>query len=374
MALGRWQATIVDAAGNVLPAAQVTVRREAAGAPLAVLYADRNGLVPLGNPFAAGGDGFAAFHVVGGAYRIDAVSGSSTRTWRYVPVGLAAEADAVTLDISYLFDDPITDTDPGAGTLKFNHATLASVTQVFFDNLDDVGSDVSAWLNRLDDFGGSSDRGVLLIRALDGSAEFIARVTGSIVNGTGYRKVTVTPLATVGTFAAGARVGVAFSPRGIDGSGDVSGPAGGVVDNEFVFFNGTGGKTIKGSGLLTANDANVRASSASRVLLASHIESASAFVGMVDAATIAFDWDAGIVRLVTLGGNRALGNPSNNQIGTWRTIWVVGNDATPRTLTFSGNLVGSTAPIVVTNTSRILLFIFALDPTFAWVAPPSAPF
>ena len=32
MALGRWQATIVDTAGNVLPGAQVTVRSETTGA------------------------------------------------------------------------------------------------------------------------------------------------------------------------------------------------------------------------------------------------------------------------------------------------------------------------------------------------------
>ena len=77
MALGRWQATIVDEAGNVLPGARVTVRREMVGAPLAVLFADRDGLVPLGNPFPAGPDGFAAFHAAGGAFRIDAVSGGS---------------------------------------------------------------------------------------------------------------------------------------------------------------------------------------------------------------------------------------------------------------------------------------------------------
>lgn len=94
MAFARWQASIVDQEGNVLPSAQITVRREVSGAPLAVLYSDRDGVTPLGNPFPADGDGFAAFHVLGGAHRIDVTSGAFSRTYRYVAIGTKAEQDA----------------------------------------------------------------------------------------------------------------------------------------------------------------------------------------------------------------------------------------------------------------------------------------
>jgi hypothetical protein len=93
MALARWQRTIVDNAGNILPGAQITVRREVPGAPLAVLYSDRDGTTPLGNPFQAAPDGFAFFFTAGGPLRIDVVSGSFSRSLRYVPIGLAAERD-----------------------------------------------------------------------------------------------------------------------------------------------------------------------------------------------------------------------------------------------------------------------------------------
>lgn len=96
MALARWQATIADSLGNIIPQATIEVRREVGGAPLAQVFADRDGLVPLGNPFQADADGFAAFHVPGGAYRITAVSGPFSRTWRYVGIGLAGESDIVT--------------------------------------------------------------------------------------------------------------------------------------------------------------------------------------------------------------------------------------------------------------------------------------
>jgi hypothetical protein len=88
-----WQATIVDDAGNVQSAASVEVRREDAGAPLATIYSDREGTTPIGNPFTVGSDGYAAFHVAGGAYRITATKGEFSRTWRYAAAGTSAEHD-----------------------------------------------------------------------------------------------------------------------------------------------------------------------------------------------------------------------------------------------------------------------------------------
>lgn len=93
MTLARYQFTVVDDAGNVQDGASVTVRAETVGNPLASLFSDRAGVVATGNPVIADGDGFAAFHVAGGAYMITATKGSFTRTWRYVAIGLMAETD-----------------------------------------------------------------------------------------------------------------------------------------------------------------------------------------------------------------------------------------------------------------------------------------
>jgi hypothetical protein len=94
VALARWQATIVDSAGNVQAGASVTVQREVIGSPLANLFEDRDGLVPTGNPITADADGFAFFHVAGGAYRVTASKGGFTREWRYVALGTLAEQDS----------------------------------------------------------------------------------------------------------------------------------------------------------------------------------------------------------------------------------------------------------------------------------------
>ena len=158
MVLARWQRTITDEAGNALPAAQITVRRETVGAPLAALYSDRDGLVSIGNPFNADAEGFAAFHVVGGAYRITATLGSSTRTWRYVAIGLAAEADALSTGFRYFFNTGTTDADPGDGYLKFNNATLASVSTIYMDTSSAAGVDLSTFIGTFDDGGSAANR------------------------------------------------------------------------------------------------------------------------------------------------------------------------------------------------------------------------
>lgn len=86
MALSRYQFTVTDAAGNVQPAAAVTVRLEATGA-FVQLYSDNAGATPIGNPFNADANGFAFFYVPAGIYRIDAVLGGFSATWRDVEIG-----------------------------------------------------------------------------------------------------------------------------------------------------------------------------------------------------------------------------------------------------------------------------------------------
>src|SRR5690554_2215273 len=95
--LAVWQRTIVDEEGNVIPGAEVEVRREEDGS-LATLYADRAGETPLANPLAADMSGFVRFFAQGDAYTITAVGAGSTRTWRFSPVGRLKELDQVVAD------------------------------------------------------------------------------------------------------------------------------------------------------------------------------------------------------------------------------------------------------------------------------------
>lgn len=157
-------------------------------------------------------------------------------------------ANGVTGSTSYTFSTTTTDSDPGSGIIRLNHATPASATAAYIDNNNKGGSDVSAWLDTFDDTGDSTFRGHLYIcdSAAPTTVFRIYKTTGSVTDGTGYRKVSLTHIAGAGSYTNGNEVLVSWLPRGATGVGDVTGAAS-STDNAIVRFDGTGGKTIQDS-------------------------------------------------------------------------------------------------------------------------------
>jgi hypothetical protein len=112
-----------------------------------------------------------------------------------------------------------------------------------------------------------------------------------------------------------------------------------------------------------STDAEVRSATGSVAVVASQIESASALVGITDAATLAVDWDAGINFVTTIAGNRVVGNPTNGQVGTYRTFYISGNDATARTITWSSFFKGDIPVITDCSSAKQYLFtMFCVNP------------
>jgi hypothetical protein len=101
-----------------------------------------------------------------------------------------------------------------------------------------------------------------------------------------------------------------------------------------------------------ATSAEVYAATADKYIAADNIEAASALVALTDAATVAVDWDAGINFSLTVTANRAVGNPTNGQPGTYRTILVQGNDATDRTVTFGNQFLGDVPTITDCDSTK----------------------
>jgi hypothetical protein len=253
MALARREFTVTDEHGNLITDAQVEVRQEIAGAPLAVIYSDRDGLTPLGNPFSVDPDtAVAAFHAAGGAYKVRAFKTGFERVERYVGIGLGSETDSGFLPTSnglaWLFDSSTSASDPGSGKFRLNNATASSATALYIDNENAGANSVTGWLDSLDDAGNSSNRGHLIIVDPDQPTEVfrVYAVSGSVVDSTGYRTITISHMTGAGSFTADATYAFTFSSKGPDG--DVTGPNGGVSDSEIALFNGTSGAAIKGSG------------------------------------------------------------------------------------------------------------------------------
>lgn len=114
-----------------------------------------------------------------------------------------------------------------------------------------------------------------------------------------------------------------------------------------------------------ASVSNVRAAQGNDVLTPSLIASASAPAGALSGAstTIAIDWGAFVYDVITINGNRVIGNPTNVQPGTTRSITLKGNNSTMRTVSFGSNFKGPLPTVHVNNANFVTLYFFAASAT-----------
>lgn len=86
------------------------------------------------------------------------------------------------------------------------------------------------------------------------------------------------------------------------------------------------------------------------VLSPQRVWEAAQIVGLVDAATVAVDFAAGFNFGLIIGGNRALGNPSNTKDGQSGKIYIFQDGTGNRTLSYSANweFAGGVAPTLST--------------------------
>jgi hypothetical protein len=167
-------------------------------------------------------------------------------------------ADGITPATTSAFSTTTTDADPGAGTVRFNNATPASVTNIYFDNTDSGSIDVTAWLDSFDNSTHPTSKGTLtIVPVASPSDKLIYTVSGTVVDGTGYRKVPAVHVAGTTLPSDAAVLAFVFSRTGDTGAsgagtGDVNGPAS-SVNGEIALFDGTTGDLLKsatGSGMV----------------------------------------------------------------------------------------------------------------------------
>lgn len=250
MALAVFQRTIVDNAGNVLNGASVTIRKETVGAPLAVLYQDRDGMTLAGNPVTADANGFVRVFLDGGAYKITATSGSTSITWRYQGVGTAQEYDfddvgalVQNVDAGWaLTFESETSAPPSAGSIRFNNADLSAATEAYVDDANLGGSDITDLLMDLYSAGRTrKDRFTLHDPANNTQASF--QIDGATDSGD-YITFTISGHVGDTSLTDGEQVNMQPEKSGPDGS--VSGP-GSSTDNAAARFDGTSGALIQNS-------------------------------------------------------------------------------------------------------------------------------
>lgn len=123
--------------------------------------------------------------------------------------------------ITQTYSTTTTDSDPGSGIFRFNNATIASVSAAYLDNNEAGGNSIASLLDTFDD-STATVKGFLIFRGLATSTAFaVFQVTGSVVDGTGYRKLTLTHVASGGTWNNGEAFAISFSRTGDTGPGNV---------------------------------------------------------------------------------------------------------------------------------------------------------
>lgn len=113
-----------------------------------------------------------------------------------------------------------------------------------------------------------------------------------------------------------------------------------------------------------ATAAEYRANTAGNLALSpTEVWSSAAEVTLTDAATVAVDFSTFINAVVTLAGNRAMGNPTNEKVGQSGVIRIVQDATGSRTLSYGTDweFAGGTAPVLTTTAAaQDLLFYYII--------------
>jgi hypothetical protein len=236
-----------------------------AGTPLVIFSAANPSLNYMGGIASAYSGTSLTVNVTG-------IGGSGTFTdWTIAVAGLPGAAGAggitgpigPTAGLELAFGNGTTDSDPGNGIFKMSSGTFASITTLYFDNLDRFGNDIAAILDTFDDPGKSTDRGRLSIVQISAPQKrMLFTVTGSVVDGTGYRKISVTPIG-VGTIPTNAEnCTILFAEAGAPGSdgigsGTVIGDTTSTAGHIPIYSDATGNHISDGAVGIGTSGANV---------------------------------------------------------------------------------------------------------------------
>jgi len=152
-------------------------------------------------------------------------SAADSLSVHFSPYGLKGDTGATgstagTSGLGMTWDNSTADADNGAGKIAWNHATIASATVLYVDDVDDAGATIEPFVKTWDDVSNSTSRGYVQITKEGETGTYaVFKVNAAVTNATGYTKVNVAHVVSAGSFSDGDGVGVQFVQSGNDGSG-----------------------------------------------------------------------------------------------------------------------------------------------------------
>jgi hypothetical protein len=247
--------------------------------------------------------------------------------------------------LPYTFSTTTTDSDPGSGIVRLNNATQNAATEIYIDDEDNDGTNVSGVIALL--AGGnnpSSVLGYVTIRKEFAPENFITMKITTLTSASGYTKLVGTVEASSGAtpFSDTDNLYFSIDVSGDKGDpGDLLGPAS-STDNAVVRWDGTSGSLVQNSSVVIDDSGNVgigTTSPGSILELASTgpvltLNDTNGVVGGSQTSRISFEasgTETGTIGIASGAGFMAV----NNKSGSLALLADSNNTSTSSAMTFS---------------------------------------
>lgn len=286
--------------------------------------------------------------------------------------GAAAELRGLTFTSD---TDSTADSDPGAGLFKWNNATQGSATVLYFDDQTADGVSLTTLWGSLGEVGMIS-----LQQGDDASRWQLWKWTALPVDGTGYRKFTVTLQATSASAIQDNKLVLSDFETSLPGA--VVGPSS-ATDNAIARFDGTTGKLVQNS-VVTISDLGAIAGAISVSIAQGTItdpanaftvsstwnDAADTFVGTSIDITDTASAAASLIARWRVGGSEIVSFRKDGLITTAGDLAVNGGDLTSSQTTF--NLLNATVTTLNIGSAATTVRIGATASSFGFAAITSA--
>jgi hypothetical protein len=141
-------------------------------------------------------------------------SNASTSESNAAASAVSAAAEAKPMSATYLYDDTLTDADPGSGNIRFNSATLASITEAYIDDEDSSANDKQGLFSNL------SEGYTLYVEQSSDVNNSALFSIGTITDNAGYTKLALTLKKSTGSLpVAGSNLVISIFPGASGGGG-----------------------------------------------------------------------------------------------------------------------------------------------------------
>lgn len=160
---------------------------------------------------------------------------------------LAAAAAAGAVAFKYTWSTDTASSDPGSGGVKADTGTLGSIASLYISETDADGNSLAALLALLDDTTNATNGKSIVRLAKNATNWVLAKVTAAVTDNGTWDTLTLTVVASAGSFSASDTLYLVPFFNGNDGAGtgDASTNTATSVDSEIALFSSTTGKLLK---------------------------------------------------------------------------------------------------------------------------------